>query len=183
MKPLALIILCSLFVLSCNPVGEKITEETPADMQLVNTIDGLDLKKGDVIVVWSKLDASFVKNGMLPSFDFIYNLSLNGNTTDNSSVALFTDKKNIIHSTYTKQKEEEEEETPVTEETSEYSDDSDTIKVEKQKEVTASWQFEQKVTEIPIKQDGKYTLDYKVKAKDADSNSMFNKVAIMIRKK
>lgn len=181
MKPLYLIILCSLFTFSCNPVGEKITEETPADMQLVNTIDGLDLKKGDVIVVWSKLEASFVKNGVLPSFDFIYNLSLNGNTVANSSVAMFSDKKHIINSTYTQQKEEEEQ--PMTVQTSGYSDDSDTTQVEKQKEVSASWEFEQKVIEIPIEKDGKYTLDYKVKPKDAESNSMFNKAAIIIRKK
>lgn len=181
MKPLSLIILCSLFILSCNPVGEKITEEAPVDMQQVNTIDGLDLKKGDVIVVWSKLDASFIKNGMLPSFDFIYNLSLNGNTVENASAAMFADKKHIINSTYKKEDENEEKEAP--EQTSEYGDESDSTKVEKEQEVSASWEFEQKVIEIPIKKDGKYTLDYKVKAKDADSNSMFNKASIIIRKK
>lgn len=183
MKPLPLIILCSLFILSCNPVGEKITEEAPVDMQLVNTIDGLDLKKGDVIVVWSKLDASFIKNGVLPSFDFIYNLSLNGNTVENSSVLMFADKKHIINSTYKKQKEDENEEKDAPEQTSEYGDESDSTKVEKEKEVSASWEFEQKVIEIPIKKDGKYTLDYKVKAKDADSDSMFNKASIILRKK
>lgn len=183
MKPLSLIILSSLFIFSCNPVGEKITEETPVNMQLVNTIDGLELKKGDIIVVWSKLDASFVKNGVLPSFDFIYNLSMNGNTVENSSAPMFADKKHIINSTYTKQKEEEDEKEIPEQQTSEYNSDSDSTKVEEKKEVSASWEFEKKVTEIPIKKDGKYTLDYKVKANDADGNSMFNKASIILRKK
>ncbi|PIF44125.1 hypothetical protein CLU96_1054 [Chryseobacterium sp. 52] len=182
MKPLSFIILCSLFIVSCNPVGEKITEEAPVDTQLVNTADALNLKKGDVLVVWGKLDASFVKNGVVPSFEFIYNLSLNGNTVDKSSATMFADKKYIINSAYKEQKEEEEEEKETSEQISEYNS-LDSIEAEKKKEVTASWEFEQKVVEIPIKKDGKYTLDYKVKDRDTDSDSMFNKVSIIIRKK
>jgi hypothetical protein len=182
MKPLSLIILWSLFIISCNPVGEKITEEKPVDMQLVNTVDGLNLKKGDIVVVWSKLDASFIKNGAIPSYEFIYNLSLDGNTVDHSSTIMFADKKHIINSTY-KKEEEEEPEKETTEQSSDYNNEADSTKIAEEKEVTASWEFEQKVTEIPIKKDGKYTLDYKVRAQNGDTDSMFNKIAIILRKK
>ena len=45
------LILFSTFAISCNPVGEAISEEKPLDDQLINTTENIDLKKGDVLVI------------------------------------------------------------------------------------------------------------------------------------
>ncbi|WP_131724344.1 hypothetical protein [Chryseobacterium indologenes] len=175
MKPISILLLCSLIMLSCNPVGEKISEENLVDPQLVNTEDNLNMKKGDVLVVWGKLDASFVTNGMVPSFNLIYNLSLDGNTVSNAILPMFSGPEKRINSEYSVQEEKEEE----GEDKQESSTDSTGIKG---KLVKASWQFEQEITRIPIEKDGKYTFDYKIKAKDGDGESMFNKTSIILRK-
>ncbi len=173
MKPISVFLLCYLMLFSCSPVGEKISGENPADPKLVNTEDHLDLKKGDVLVVWGKLDASFITNGIVPSFDLIYNLSLDGNTVSNATLPMFSGSEKRINSDYSVQEEEKEDrqESP-----------TDSTEISEEKSVKASWEFEQEITRIPIEKDGKYTFDYKIKPKDSDGESMFNKTSIILRK-
>ena len=170
-------------VISCNPVGEIVTDEKPIDNQLINTVENLSLKKGDVLVIWGKMDASFLKNDNVPIFHLSYNLSLDGQTIENKTIGMFADNSRIINSTHEIQKEEEEEKennADVFEDTSS-TEESSAEKPEKIKK--SDWTFEQEVIQIPIEKDGKYTLDYKANSSDEAADSMFTKVSVIIRKK
>ncbi|MDR2237636.1 MAG: hypothetical protein LBE92_16055 [Chryseobacterium sp.] len=171
MKTISAFVFCSFILFSCNPVGEKISGDNPTDPQLVNTEDQLNLKKGDVLVVWGKLDATFVTNGIVPSFNLTYNLSLDGNTVSNATLPMFNGGEKRINSDYSVQEEEKEDR-----------QEEDSTRVFEGKLVKASWQFEQEVTRIPIEKDGKYTFDYKIKSTDDDGDSMFNKTSVILRK-
>lgn|GEM_PF-5852052 len=168
-------------VISCNPVGEIVTDEKPIDNQLVNTVENLDLKKGDVLVIWGKMDASFLKNDNVPIFHLSYNLSLDGQTIDNKTVGMFADNSRIINSTYEIQKDEEEENNADVFENASSTEETPAAKPEKIKK--SDWTFEQEVIQIPIEKDGKYTLDYKANNSDEAADSMFTKVSVIIRKK
>lgn len=179
-------IFISIFAISCNPVGENVSEEKPLDDQLVNTTENIDLKKGDVLVIWGKMDASFLDNNNVPSFRLSYNLSLDGKTIENSTVTMFAGNDKIINSTHEvrKDEEEEEEEEQTESETSEYGNNSEETSEEKpEKVVKSDWTFEQEVIQIPIEKDGKYTLDYKASNESESSRSMFTKVAVILRKR
>ncbi|MBP6578179.1 MAG: hypothetical protein KA796_13250 [Chryseobacterium sp.] len=179
------LIIFSIVTISCNPVGETISEETPLDDQLVNTTENIDLKKGDVLVIWGKMDASFLDNNNVPSFRLSYNLSLDGKTIENSTVTMFAGNDKIINSTHEVRKDEEEKEEEQSEnETSEYGNNSEETQEEKpEKIVKSDWTFEQEVIQIPIEKDGKYTLDYKASSDSESARSMFTKVAVILRKK
>ena len=179
-------IIISIFTISCNPVGETISEEKPLDDQLVNTTEDIVLKKGDVLVIWGKMDASFLDNNNVPSFRLSYNLSLDGKTIENATVTMFAGNDKIINSTHEvrKDEEEEEEEEQTESETSEYGNNSEETSEEKpEKVVKSDWTFEQEVIQIPIEKDGKYTLDYKASSDSESSRSMFTKVSVILRKK
>lgn len=180
MKAAITTILLSMVIISCNPVGDTISEEKPLDDQLVNTTENIDLKKGDVLVIWGKMDASLLKNDNVPMFELNYNLSLDGKTIDNKSVQMFASNDNIIKSTYEIQKDEDEDEPAESE--FDTSDDTSAENIE-YKTVKSNWSFEQEVIKIPIEKDGKYTLDYKASSESESSRSMFTKVAVILRKK
>ncbi|MBV6880349.1 hypothetical protein NG800_008840 [Epilithonimonas ginsengisoli] len=180
MKLISTILFSATVIVSCNPVGKTVTEETPVDGQLVNTVENLDLKAGDELVIWGKMDASFLKNDDVPIFDLRYNLSLDGKTIENQTVPMFAGNDKIIKSTYEIRKEEEQEDDQYTDERTIDSE----APTEKNVEPTKSdWSFEQEVIKIPITKDGKYTLDYKANSNDEDADSMFTKVAVIIRKR
>lgn len=176
MRSIFPILLSALTIVSCNPVGKTITEETPVDGQLVNTVENLDLKAGDELVIWGKMDASFLKNDNVPIFDLRYNLSLDGKTIENKTIPMFAGNDKIIKSTYEIRKEEEQEDDQRT-------DESETPTEKIVESTKSDWSFEQEVIRIPIKKEGKYTLDYKANSNDEDADSMFTKVAVIIRKK
>ncbi len=178
------LIIFSIVTISCDPVGETIAEETPLDDQLVNTTENIDLKKGDILVIWGKMDASFLKNDNVPIFKLSYNLSLDGKTIENSTVQMFVDNDKIINSKYEVRKDEEEEEEQNESETSENVNNSEEKPQEKpEKVVKSDWNFEQEIIQIPIEKDGKYTLDYKASSSDEAADSMFTKVSVILRKK
>ncbi|MNY07340.1 hypothetical protein D3C86_1401400 [compost metagenome] len=150
---------------------------------MVNSTENIDLKKGDVLVIWGKMDASFLDNNNVPSFRLSYNLSLDGKTIENSTVTMFAGNDKIINSTHEVRKDEEEEEQTESE-TSEYGNNSEEMPEEKPKKIVKSdWTFEQEVIQIPIEKDGKYTLDYKASSDSESARSMFTKVAVILRKK
>ncbi|MFC4164617.1 hypothetical protein ACFOWU_13205 [Epilithonimonas zeae] len=181
MKAIFSLLILSIVTISCNPVGEIVTEETPLDPQLVNTVENLDLKKGDVLVIWGKMDASFLKNDNVPIFHLSYNLSLDDKTIENKTVGMFADNSRIINSTHEIRKEEKEENNADVFEDTSTNEESSTEKPEKIAE--SDWTFEQEVIQIPIEKDGKYTLDYKANSSDQAADSMFTKVSVIIRKK
>lgn len=174
----------ALIIISCNPVGETISGETPLDPQLISTVENLDLKAGDQLVIWGKMDASFLKNDNVPVYDLSYHLSLDGKTIENSTARMFVNEKNIINSSYEIQKEEEEEENESSDsEPTESNDDSAENPDENIEKIKKSdWIFEQEIIKIPIKKDGKYTLDYKATSSAEAAQSIFTKVAVIIRK-
>lgn len=177
-------ILFSIFAISCNPFGKNVSEEKPLDDQLVNTTENLDLKKGDILVIWGKMDASFLENDNVPVFHLSYNLSLDGKTIENATVPMFSDNEKIINSTYEVQKEEKEEEEQQTENEISEGSNSEQIPEEKPEKITKSdWTFEQEVIQIPIEKDGKYTLDYKANSNSESARSIFTKVAVILRKR
>ena len=176
MKLISTILFSATILVSCNPVGKTITEETPVDGQLVNTVEKLDLKAGDELVIWGKMDASFLKNDNVPIFDLRYNLSLDGKTIENKTVPMFAGNDKIIKSTYEIRKEEEQEDDQRT-------DESQTPTEKIVESTKSDWSFEQEVIRIPITKDGKYTLDYKANSTDEAADSMFTKVAVIIRKR
>lgn len=180
-------IFISIFAISCNPIGETVSDEKPLDDQLVNSTENIDLKKGDVLVIWGKMDASFLDNNNVPSFRLSYNLSLDGKTIDNSTVTMFAGNDKIINSTHEVRKDEEEEdEQEETVENETYADghnSEDTPTETPEKTVKSDWDFEQEVVQIPIEKDGKYTLDYKASSSTESSRSMFTKVSVILRKK
>lgn len=172
----------SILTLSCNPVGDIVSKEKPLDDQLVNTTENIDLKKGDILVIWGKIYTSFLENNDVPSFYLRYNLSLDGKTIENSTAPMFVGKDKIINSTHEVRKEEEKEEEE--NETSEYGNNSDETPEEKpEKIVKSDWSFEQEIRQIPIEKDGKYTLDYKANSDSENARSVFTKVAVILRKK
>lgn len=178
------LIVLSIVTISCNPVGETVSEEKPLDDQLVNTTENIDLKKGDVLVIWGKMDASFLENNNVPSFRLNYNLSLDGKTIENSTVTMFAGNDKIINSTHEVRKEEKEEEEQTENETFQDENNSEEKPEEKpEKIVKSDWTFEQEVIQIPIEKDGKYTLDYKASSDSESARSMFTKVAVILRKK
>lgn len=181
------LILFSTVAISCDPVGETIAEEKPLDDQLVNTTENLDLKKGDVLVIWGKIDASFVKNNNIPVFLLNYNLSLDGKVIKNEQAQMFLGRDKIINSTHEIRKEEieeDEKEEQSDSETSEYGSNSTETREEKPEKIAESdWTFEQEVIKIPIEKDGKYTLDYKASSDNESARSMFTKVSVILRKK
>lgn len=185
MKAIFTILLVSIFTISCNPIGETVSEEQPLDDQLVNTAENLDLKKGDVLVIWGKMDASFLKNDNVPIFELSYNLSLDGKTIENKKVPMFISNDKIINSTYEIQKEEEEEETeePVNELSENSLDSTENPEQKPEKVAKSDWTFEQEIIKIPIEKDGKYTLDYKANSSDEAADSMFTKVSVILRKR
>lgn len=180
-------IFISIFAISCNPIGETVSDEKPLDDQLVNSTENIDLKKGDVLVIWGKMDASFLDNNNVPSFRLSYNLSLDGKTIDNSTVTMFAGNDKIINSTHEVRKDEEEEdeqeETVENETSADGHNSEDTPTETPEKIVKSDWDFEQEVVQIPIEKDGKYTLDYKASSSTESSRSMFTKVAVILRKK
>lgn len=178
------LIVLSIVTISCNPVGEIVSEEKPLDDQLVNTTENIDLKKGDVLVIWGKMDASFLENNNVPSFRLNYNLSLDGKTIENSTVTMFAGNDKIINSMHEARKEEKEEEEQTENETSQDENNSEETPEEKpEKIVKSDWTFEQEVIQIPIEKDGKYTLDYKASSDSESARSMFTKVAVILRKR
>lgn len=181
MKAIFSLLIFCIVVISCNPAGEIVNDEKPIDNQLVNTVENLDLKKGDVLVIWGKMDASFLKNDNVPIFHLSYNLSLDGQTIENKTVGMFADNSRIINSTYEIQKDEEEENNADVVEDTSSTEESPAEKPEKIKK--SDWTFEQEVIQIPIEKDGKYTLDYKANSSDEAADSMFTKVSVIIRKK
>lgn len=185
MRSIFLILLSVLTIASCNPVGETIAEEMPVDNQLVNTVENLDLKAGDELVIWGKMDASFLKNDNVPIFELRYNLSLDGKTVENKTVPMFASNDKIIKSTYEirKDKEEEQEQEDDQQTDNELTTDNDSSAEKPEETVKSDWSFEQEVIRIPITKDGKYTLDYKANSNDEAADSMFTKVAVIIRKK
>jgi len=185
MKFLFPILIIFFSAISCNPVGETVSEEKPLDNQLVNTVKNLDLKEGDELVIWGKMDASFLKNDNVPIFELRYNLSLEGKTIDNKTVPMFAHEDKIINSTYEIQKEEEkdEEEETVNEPAENSEIPTESTEEKPEKTVKSNWSFEQEIIRIPITKDGKYTLDYKAGSSDEAADSMFTKVSVILRKK
>lgn len=181
MKTFFSLIILSILSISCNPVGEVVTDETPIDPQLVNTVENLDLKKGDVLVIWGKMDASFLKNDNVPLFYLSYNLSLDDKTIENKTIGMFAGNSRIINSTHEIRKEEEEENNADVFEDTSNTEEKPAEKPEKSTE--SDWTFEQEVIQIPIEKDGKYTLDYKAYSSDEAADSMFTKVSVILRKK
>lgn len=181
----------SILTLSCNPVGETVSKEKPLDDQLVNTTENIELKKGDILVIWGKIDTSFLENNDVPSFRLNYNLSLDGKTIDNSTVTMFAGNDKIINSTHEVRKDKEEEEEKEKEEAEQsesetfiYGYKSEEAPEEKpEKIVKSDWSFEQEIRQIPIEKDGKYTLDYKANSDSENARSVFTKVAVILRKK
>jgi len=181
-------LLISISAISCSPVGDTISEEKPLDKQLVNTTENIDLKEGDVLVIWGKIDAGFLENDKVPVFQLHYNLSLDGKTVENQTIPMFSDKEHLINSSYEIQKEEEDENdqseeqnsTELTENTEETSGSPEETP---EQIVKSDWIFEQEIIKIPIKKDGKYTLDYKAGSSDEKAESLFTKVSVILRKK
>lgn len=181
MKSIFKTIIFSIFAISCNPVGETISEEKPLDDQLVNTTENIDLKKGDVLVIWGKMDASFLENDNVPIFILNYNLSLDGKIIENARTQMFLGSDKIINSTHEVRKDEEEKSDN---KTSEYGNNSEETPQEKPEKIKKSdWTFEQEVIQIPIEKDGKYTLDYKASSNSESARSMFTKVSVILRKR
>jgi hypothetical protein len=156
--------LLAIALTSCNPVGEKLNE-TPLFQNGISSVDGLDLKKGEEIVFWSKVAKR--KDSLLSGYKIKYSISLNdkiieldstyvseGNHVINSKII----KSEMVHSS---------------------SDKQDSI------EYIENLEFEIENKSFKIPQDGKYNFDFKLYAPAEQDFFSRNNIStsVIIRKK
>lgn len=189
MKILTAIIPLAILCISCDPIGDTISENKEMNMELVNSIDEIKLKKGDVLVLWG---VASTRSDIMPSYNIKYFLSKDDKVVSEGKTSMFdNDEGKIINSTYQVEKEEVEstEESTETSSFDQYSDNSESSesseKVEEKpkKEIKKNidWAFEKEIIQIPITEDGTYSLDYKVKAVGDDT--FFDRIGLILRKK
>ena len=157
---------------SCNPVGTKLYKVEKIDPQLINTVDSLQLKKGDIISLWALAETD---SDVMPDTSLKYVLTKKGKLISREAVQVFGLQDHIINSDYESKK--------VKVENNSFFDSSDEQEKDKKPEYRQdiSWSFEVKFAEIPIPEDGTYTLDYKLLDQDK-SGSFGNKLGLIVRK-
>jgi hypothetical protein len=154
-------ILAALVVLgmsSCNPIGEKIAE-IPLSAGEIGSANAIDLKKGDVITIWSKVSERSDKEDA--PFKVKYNIERDGQRIIFDSLKV-TDGNHIINAEKT------------TESYTESSSAGDSTKHYTLK------QFEIENKKITIPRDGKYNFDFKLV--DGDYDFFNNDMLITLRK-
>lgn len=129
-----------LSLASCNPIGEKVAE-VPLSAGEINWTNAIDLKKGDVIAIWSKVAERSDNDGA--PFKIKYNIESNGQRIIFDSLKV-TDGNHIINAEKT------------TESYTQSSSTGDSTKYYTLK------QFEIENKKIIIPHDGKYNFDFKL---------------------
>lgn len=136
-------ILAALVILSlasCNPIGEKVAE-IPLSVGEIAGTNAIDLKKGDVVTIWSKIAERSDKEGV--PFKVKYNIESNGKSIAFDSLRV-NEGNHMINAEKT------------TESYTQSSSAGDSTKYYTLK------QFEIENKKITIPRDGKYNFDFKL---------------------
>lgn len=155
-------ILAALVILSlasCNPIGEKVAE-IPLSAGEIGSTNPIDLKKGDVITIWSKIAERSDKEGGA-AFKIKYNVESNG-----QNIVFDTLRVNEGNHKINAEK--------TTESYTQSSSAGDSTKYYTLK------QFEIENKKITIPHDGKYNFDFKLV--NGDYGLFNNDMLIILRK-
>jgi len=145
---------------ACNPVGSDIGEVALKSNEIASA-EGIDLKKGDVVTIWSKVSTS--GETVSPRLSLRYSIENNDELLKNDSVKV-SGGKHIINS----QKSEE------SYQTNSSTDKDSTVYYTK-------WEYEAESASFTVPRDGKYNFDFKLK--NAGDGFLNDEVAVILRKK
>lgn len=146
-----------LTLISCNPVGADIIE-IPLKVGEISSAEGIDLKKGDKVMIWSKLETNDKDDS--PAFKVRYHIESEGKSLLFDSLDVF----NGSHQINSKKTTES------------YRSSSDG------KESTIYYtqhEFEIENTQFIVPKDGKYNFDFKL---TQDRSSFSKGFSIILRK-
>ncbi|SHE77486.1 hypothetical protein [Pedobacter caeni] len=152
-----------LALASCNPVGENIIE-LPLQAGEISSAENIDLKKGDKVVIWSKLTLN--DDEVLPDFKVRVNV-------ENEGKSVWSDSLKVLKGRHAINSERSTEAYEVL-----GGGDSDGV----EKDSTAYYSkrtFELDNADFIVPKDGKYNFDFKLKL---DINSHNKGFSIILRK-
>ncbi|NQX38752.1 hypothetical protein SAMN05421820_101785 [Pedobacter steynii] len=144
-------------LISCNPVGADIAE-IPLKRGEVSSAEGIDLKKGDKVTIWSKLETNDKDDS--PAFKVKYHIESAGKSLLYDSLDVF----NGNHQINSKK---------TTESYRSSSDDKESTIYYTQHE------FEIENTQFIVPKDGKYNFDFKL---TQDLSTFSKGFSIILRK-
>lgn len=145
-------------LISCNPVGEEIIE-IPLKVGEVSSAEGIELKKGDKVMIWSKLETNDKDDA--PAFKVRYHIGSAGKTLLYDSLDVFKGE-HEIHSKKTTESYQ-----------TMSSSDKDSMVYYQQHE------FEIENTQFVAPKDGKYDFDFKL---TQDLSSFSKGLSVILRK-
>jgi hypothetical protein len=151
-------------IFGCQSLGEDIAEIQLSDQDITSSNE-IQLKKGDIIAIWTKCNVP----NPYPDFQIKYLIEENHDKIEYNVLTPYYSSQHIINSTASEEHVVEKN-----------YEDKDTLIHKK------NFQFEYKNIEFIAPIDGKYTFDFKMSKKSdpqSDSESMFNSgLAIILRK-
>lgn len=147
-----------LTLISCNPVGADIIE-IPLKVGEISSAEGIDLKKGDKVMIWSKLETNDKDDS--PAFKVKYHIESEGKSLLFDSLDVFKGEHQINSKKTTESYD------------SRGSSDKDSTIYYTQHE------FEIENTQFIAPKDGKYNFDFKL---TQDRSSFSKGLSIILRK-
>jgi hypothetical protein len=156
----AIAILLLLGFVSCNPVGEKI-EEIGLKANEITSAEGVDLKKGDVVTIWSKVSTN---NTMVsPNISLRYNIENKDESLKNDSIHV-AGGSHIINSSKSEESYQ----------TSDSNEKDSTVYYTK-------WEYEAENASFTAPRDGKYNFDFKLRY--TGEGFLRDEISVILRKK
>ncbi|WP_131536479.1 hypothetical protein [Pedobacter nototheniae] len=152
-------LLAALFIISfasCNPIGTDITE-VPLQIGEITSAEGVDLKKGDVVTIWSKVAAKEAT----PDFKIKFNVESRGQS-------LMFDSLNVMGGTHIVNSKK------TTESYNSSSSAGDSTVY------YTVWDFEIENKKFTVPRDGKYNFDFKLTK--AGTSFPSSEISIILRK-
>ncbi|WP_316801978.1 hypothetical protein [Pedobacter nototheniae] len=152
-------LIAALFIVSfasCNPIGTDVTE-VPLQINEITSADAVNLKKGDVVTIWSKVSAK----DDTPVFKIKFNIESQGQSLMYDSLNVMAGT-HIVNSKKTK------------ESYTSSSSAGDSIKY------YTVWDFEIENKKFTAPHDGKYNFDFKLI--NAGTSFPSNEISIILRK-
>jgi hypothetical protein len=142
-------------ILSCNPVGEDLAE-VPLVFDEITSLKGLDLKKGEEVVFWSKVSTSEFSYHKIK-----YSIALNNKIVTIDTTSLMLGEHTI---------------------NSKVSQDGGFISNLFTGNNSSSIEFERENISFKVPEDGKYDFDFKISSNE-NSSSFGEKFSFILRKK
>lgn len=145
---------------ACNPVGNDIAE-VGLKANEITSAEGIELKKGDVVTIWSKVATN--SETVSPSLTLRYSIENNDETLKNDSVQ-------VIKGTHLINSHKSEE----SYQTNSSTERDSTVYYTK-------WEYEAESASFTAPRNGRYNFDFKLK--NSSDGFLRDEVAVILRKK